>query len=100
MAKNTNAAMTAVFVSSFVRKISVLSCMCFCTRGYQKLEGETRECQTTMENVWIQYSINVWVQLKTIKKAENLFQILGFVFSIRLPLFLLPRERGNFVPWL
>ena len=38
--------------------------------------------------------------IKDNKKAENLFQILGFVFSIRLPLFLLPRERGNSVPWL
>jgi len=56
--------------------------MCFCARGYQKLEEETIEWRCIMRNVWIQYNINVWIQSKTTKKAENLFQILGFVFSV------------------
>ena len=49
---------------------------------YQKLEEETIEWRGTMENVWIQCDINVWVQSKTTKKAENLFRILGFAFSV------------------
>jgi len=50
--------------------------------AFQKLEEETIEWRGTMENVWIQCDINVWVQSKTTKKAENLFQILGFAFSV------------------
>ena len=33
-----------------------------------------------MENVWIQYSINVWVQLKTIKKPKIFFRFSTLYF--------------------